>query len=60
MKISVKQKTRTFLGQLGVVVLVSGLWFAYWWLALSTFGLGLLIADTIEVSIEKEAEETDD
>ena len=54
MKINVEQKDRTFLGKLGIVFMVVGIMISYHLVAIAAFGLGLTIADTVSIVVERE------
>lgn len=54
MKITIKTKPRTFVGQAGVLLISIGMTLFAWVPWVLALGVGLLIGDTIEVSADKE------
>jgi hypothetical protein len=55
MKATIRHQQHTFVGKLGIVLITIGmLIFGSVWAWVLPLGLGLLIGDTIEVTVEKE------
>ena len=57
MKVTIKTKPRTFVGQAGVLLISIGMTLFAWVPWVLAIGVGLLIGDTIEVSADKEDED---